>query len=91
MHVQDLSDLYLLVLQHALAHPESTTAAPESHGWENLIYTGADEHAWKPVVTLIGDLLFKRGEVKEPGAVSVDEGILYMFPTYSFMAVSDKA
>jgi hypothetical protein len=91
--VQDLSDLYLLLLSHSLKYPNSTKAAPESHGWSNLIYAGLGQHTWKPVVTLLGDLLHARGDIPHAGAISIaeGEGEGYMFGGNSFMAVSEKA
>ncbi|WVQ94025.1 hypothetical protein IAU59_001103 [Kwoniella sp. CBS 9459] len=93
VHIQDLSDLYLLLLDHSLNAPATTQASEASHGWSNLIYAGLDQHAWGPVITLIGDLLYARGEVTQSGAISLkdDEGDLYMFGTNSFMEVSEKA
>ncbi|WVQ80908.1 hypothetical protein IAT38_003015 [Cryptococcus sp. DSM 104549] len=91
VHVQDLSDLYLLLLSYSLSNPLSTAAAPASHGWSNLIYAGLNTHSWGPIITLIGDLLYARGDVKVPGAKSIEEGDLYMFGTNSFMEVSEKA
>lgn len=93
VHVQDLIDLYLLILSHALTNPTATTAESGSHGWSNLIYTGVQKHAWKPVIELIGDQLFARGDIPNNGAVSLDEGAgdMYMFGTNSFMEVSEKA
>ncbi|GAA6027244.1 hypothetical protein JCM8097_002519 [Rhodosporidiobolus ruineniae] len=93
VHVEDLSALYLLLLSHSLANPSSTTASAASHGWENLIYSGQNQHAWGPTVSLVGDLLHARGDVAQPGAKSIGEGEgdLYMFGGNSFMAVSEKA
>ncbi|KAL7424000.1 hypothetical protein Q5752_001585 [Cryptotrichosporon argae] len=93
VHVSDLSTLYLLVLAHALASPAETTASAESAGWSNLIYGGLNEHTWGPIVSLIGDRLYARGEVAQPGAVSINEGDAdgYMFGGNSFMAPSEKA
>ncbi|WVF66410.1 hypothetical protein IAT40_001150 [Kwoniella sp. CBS 6097] len=93
VHIQDLSDLYLLLLKHSLSFPVSTKATEGSHGWSNLIYAGLDQHTWGPIVTLIGDLLHARGEVRHRGAISLEDGQgdLYMFGTNSFMEVSQKA
>ncbi|ODN76007.1 hypothetical protein L202_05967 [Cryptococcus amylolentus CBS 6039] len=93
VHVQDLSDLFILLLTHALSNPAATTALPGSHGWSNLIYAGVDTHAWKPIIELIGDLLHARGDIPNPGAISIGEGEgdMYMFGGNSFMAVSEKA
>ncbi|OCF36054.1 hypothetical protein I316_01926 [Kwoniella heveanensis BCC8398] len=93
VHIQDLSDLYLLLLAYSLHAPDSTKATEGSHGWSNLIYAGLDQHTWGPVVTLIGDLLHARGEVIQAGASSLEDGKgdLYMFGTNSFMEVSEKA
>ncbi|WVQ76323.1 hypothetical protein IAR50_005988 [Cryptococcus sp. DSM 104548] len=93
VHVQDLSDLYVLLLTHALSSPTATTALSDSHGWSNLIYAGLDTHAWKPIIELVGDLLHARGDIPNPGAISIGEGEgdLYMFGGSSFMQVSEKA
>lgn len=92
VHVQDLADLYLLVMSFSLQHPDSTKASKTSHGFENLIYTGTAEHSWKPVIEHLANLLHKRGEVDEPSAVSIGEGegYPYMFGGNSFMARSEK-
>lgn len=57
-----------------------------------LIYTGLGQHTWKPAISLLGDLLFARGEVTEGGAISIGEGEGegYMFGGNSFMSVSEK-
>ncbi|KAK8869442.1 hypothetical protein IAR55_000006 [Kwoniella newhampshirensis] len=93
VHVQDLIDLYLLVMGHALKSPSATAAEAGSHGWSNLIYGGLKQHTWKPVIELIGDQLFARGDIPNKSAISLDEGAgdMYMFGTNSFMEVSEKA
>jgi hypothetical protein len=94
VHVQDLSRLYLILLKHALSSSESTVAATAAtNGWSNLIYAGLGQHTWGPVVTLLGDLLFARGETKQPGAISIPEAEAdgYMFGGNSFLKVSAKA
>lgn len=92
VHVEDLARLYIQVMQFALANPDKTTPPSSSHGWDNLIYTGIDTFAWGSTISLVGDLLYARGEVKQPGARSIgdSEGDLYMFGTNSFLAVSNK-
>ncbi|WVR08818.1 hypothetical protein IAU60_005876 [Kwoniella sp. DSM 27419] len=87
----DLADLYLILMDHSLANPKATQGS--SYGWSNLIYAGLDQHTWGPIITLIGDRLHARGEVAQPGAISIEDGQgdLYMFGTNSFMAVSEKA
>jgi hypothetical protein len=87
VHVQDSSDLYLVMLKHAISLPTETKATPGSHGWSNLIYARLDQHTWKPVVTLLGDLLHARGAV----SIGEGEGEGYMFGGKSFMEVSQKA
>lgn len=93
MHIQDLSRLYLRVLEHALQNPDQTAPADGSKGWGNLIYTGVDQHQWKPVIEQLGDLLHARREVDLPSAKSIEEGqgILYMFGGSSFLQPSTKA
>ncbi|WWD16292.1 hypothetical protein CI109_100718 [Kwoniella shandongensis] len=93
VHVQDLIDLYLIVLSQALEHPDSTIAEAGSHGWSNLIYAGLNQHTWKPIIELIGDRLFARGDIPNGGVISLaeGEGDMYMFGTNSFMEVSEKA
>ncbi|WWC73870.1 uncharacterized protein I206_107842 [Kwoniella pini CBS 10737] len=93
VHVQDLSDLYLLLLQNAITYPSKTQATPESKGWSNLIYAGLEQHTWGPIITLVGDLLYDRGDIPKSGAKSIEEGQgdLYMFGTNSFMEISEKA
>ena len=85
--------MYLAVLAHAVAHPDLTAAPPSSHGWSNLVYSGVGTQAWKPLIELLGDLLFARGQAAEGGAVSIEEGVsdeLYMFGGNSYMEVSGK-
>jgi hypothetical protein len=93
VHVQDLSQLYITVFKYALANPDETTASAASNGFENLIYSGTGEHSWGPVVKELGNLLYARGEIKEPSAKEIGEGegILYMFGGNSFLAPSYKA
>lgn len=94
IHIKDLSRLYLAVLAHALANPTQTKASPASHGWSNLIYSGVGTQTWKPIIELLGDMLFARGAVTEGGAVSIAEGEsdeLYMFGGNSYMEISEKA
>lgn len=92
IHVQDLADLYVAAMTYALEHPESTKASDASHGFETLVYTGVRQHAWRPVIEHLGDLLHQRGEVDEPSAKSIEEnqGYPYMFGGNSFLAVSNK-
>ncbi|KAM0749952.1 NAD(P)-binding protein [Meredithblackwellia eburnea MCA 4105] len=93
VHVQDLSSLYLLIMNHALVSPNSTHASTTSHGWSNLIYAGTGQHSWGPVIKTLGNLLYARGDVKQPGAVEItdDKGDMYMFGGNSFLAKSKKA
>ncbi|OCF62021.1 hypothetical protein L486_01687 [Kwoniella mangroviensis CBS 10435] len=93
VHVQDLTDLYVLLMKHSLSNPESTKATGESHGWSNLIYAGLNQHTWGPIIKLVGDQLHARGDIANPGAKSIDDGQgeMYMFGTNSFMEVSEKA
>ncbi|KAI5475667.1 hypothetical protein MNV49_001084 [Pseudohyphozyma bogoriensis] len=81
VHVQDLASLYTLVMNHALANPSSTKASDASKGWENLIYAGLAQHTWGPAIKTLGDLMYARGEVKTPSAVSIpdSEGDMFMF------------
>jgi hypothetical protein len=88
--VQDLAELYLVVMQHALRVPNKTTPAASTKGWGTMIYSGTSQHAWKPVIERLGDLLYARGEVSKPSAISIEEGILYMFGGNSFLAISEK-
>ncbi|KAK6908662.1 hypothetical protein I204_02046 [Kwoniella mangroviensis CBS 8886] len=93
VHVQDLTDLYVLLMKHSLSNPESTKATGESHGWSNLIYAGLNQHTWGPIIKLVGDQLHARGDIANPGAKSIEDGQgeMYMFGTNSFMEVSEKA
>ncbi|WVW87130.1 hypothetical protein I302_109187 [Kwoniella bestiolae CBS 10118] len=93
VHVQDLTDLYMMVARHALSNPSSTKATPGSHGWSNLIYGGLDTHTWGPIINLVSDQLHTRGDIANPGARSIEDGQgdMYMFGTNSFMEVSEKA
>lgn len=93
VHVEDLSELYRIVMDFALEHPEQTIAAPNTNGFATLIYSGAGQHTWKPIIETLGDLLFARGEVDKPSAVSIaeGEGFPYMFGGNSFMDLSRKA
>ncbi|KAI5480198.1 hypothetical protein MNV49_001526 [Pseudohyphozyma bogoriensis] len=93
VHVQDLASLYHLVMHHALLNPTSTQASAASKGWENLIYAGVAQHTWGSVIKTLGDLLYARGDVKTPSAVSIpdNEGDMFMFGGNSFLAVSKKA
>ncbi|KAI5475592.1 NAD(P)-binding protein [Pseudohyphozyma bogoriensis] len=93
VHVKDLSTLYLLLMNHALANPTKTTASSSSRGWENLIYAGAAQHTWGPVIKTLGDLLYARGEVERPSAVGIrdSDGDMFMFGGNSFLAISKKA
>jgi nucleoside-diphosphate-sugar epimerase len=93
VHVKDVSRLNIKMLQRALDQPDSTKASAASQGWENLIYTGVEQHAWGPVIQTLGDLLYARGDVKQPSAKSIPEGegIMYMFGGNSFLAPSKKA
>ena len=93
MHVKDLSSLYQIVASRALESPETTIASQGSHGWSNLIYAGLDQHMWKPIIELMGDLLHARGDIPKGSAISIPEGSGegYMFGGNSFMAVSEKA
>lgn len=94
VHIKDLSRLYLAVLSHTLENPTLTKASPSSHGWSNLIYAGVGTQTWRPIIELLGDLLFARGAVTEGGAVGIEEGVsdeLYMFGGNSYMEVSEKA
>ena len=81
VHVQDLSRLYVLIMDKALASPATTKASPESFGWQNLIYAGLAQHTWGAVIKTLGDLLYARGEVKKPSAVQIadQDGDVYMF------------
>ncbi|KAF7970905.1 hypothetical protein HWV62_22670 [Athelia sp. TMB] len=93
IHIKDLSRLYLAVLGYAVANPNLTAAPPSSYGWSNLIYSGVGTQTWKPVIELLGDMLFARGHATEGGAVSIEEGVsdeLYMFGGNSYMEVSEK-
>ena len=93
MHVADVARLNIAIMEYALSKPDDTKASAESKGWENLIYTGVDQHAWRPVVKTLGDLLHARGDVKEPSAKSIPEGEGYMYMSggNSFLTPSSKA
>ena len=85
VHVQDLSRLYLLLLSNSLKltnldPPVSSPDLVASNGWSNLIYAGLNQHTWGPVVSLLGDLLYARGDVAQSGAKGIhdDEGEGYM-------------
>jgi len=70
-----------------------TIATVGSHGWSNLVYSGLGQHTWGPIISLVGDLMFARGEVTQRGAISIGEGEgdMFMFGGNSFLAVSEKA
>lgn len=88
-----MTDLYLLLIDHCLNHPEKTAATEVSRGWSNYLHAGQDQHQWGPIVSLIGDRLHARGEIPHAGATSIEEGKgeMYMFGGNSFMKISDKA
>lgn len=92
VHIADVSRLYVAILDYALSNPAATTASAGSHGWSNLIYSGIAQHTWKPVVELLGDQLYARGDIPNKGARSIaeGEGDPYMFGGNSFLAVSSK-
>ncbi|KAK5680392.1 hypothetical protein LTS10_007319 [Elasticomyces elasticus] len=93
VHVEDLSQLTILVAAHGVTHPDKTAPSASSKGWENLIYTGTGQHTWGPVIKTLGDLLYARGDTSKPSAVEIGEGegIMYMFGGNSFLTPSAKA
>jgi nucleoside-diphosphate-sugar epimerase len=65
VHIDDLADLYILVLQHALQN-KSTVIPEEEYYWGSV-----NDHAWGDIARLAGQILHKRGLVNTPEAKSV--------------------
>ncbi|KIY60705.1 hypothetical protein CYLTODRAFT_363771, partial [Cylindrobasidium torrendii FP15055 ss-10] len=66
VHVQDLVDLYMLILEDALSE---TPKAPT--GNEGYYFCATDTYQWKELAAAIGEKLYKQGAIATPEPYSV--------------------
>ncbi|KAG9098722.1 hypothetical protein FRC06_006042 [Ceratobasidium sp. 370] len=71
IHVQDLVQVFLLILDHAVQIQNSDGAQRPQDGFDNFYFATADEHTWGDVIAEIGRSMYKRGLVDAPEAYSV--------------------
>ncbi|KAJ3335548.1 hypothetical protein HDU93_005071 [Gonapodya sp. JEL0774] len=68
VHVADLSNLYSLIVDHALAHPDPSTP----HQFQNYYFSETGEYSWKEAADAIGKELVLRGKVKSGESTSFE-------------------
>ncbi|KAJ8481047.1 hypothetical protein ONZ51_g6272 [Trametes cubensis] len=61
VHIDDVADLYALLLDAVLSHP-----ATIGHGWEGFYFAENGEHSWYQVQRAIGEALVRRGITQDP-------------------------
>lgn len=77
MHIYDLADLYLIILDKALVerasgiNTQANTVALDVDPFERWYFGSVGEHQWGDVPRKLGPLLYARGLVDTPKAVSV--------------------
>ncbi|KAJ1304796.1 hypothetical protein OPQ81_005932 [Rhizoctonia solani] len=69
VHITDLVQLYILVLNLALSVRAGETPRPET--FANFYFGSVEEHAWGDVAKQLGPILLKRGKVEKAEARSI--------------------
>lgn len=80
MHIYDLVDLYVILLEKALAERETAINPQDISGaqivaavdpYERWYFGSVGEHMWGDIGRKLGPLLYARGLVNTPEAVSI--------------------
>ncbi|KAG9123930.1 hypothetical protein FRC07_013471 [Ceratobasidium sp. 392] len=71
VHIKDLQQLYLLVIQHAL---DVRSKGKTVESYENFYFGSSGTHEWGAVSKVLAPLLYERKSVDKPEAVSVPVG-----------------
>lgn len=66
-----MADLYVLVLQKALAERATGTIHPKTEPYSRFYWASAASHVWGDVSRALGPILYEKGLVDSPEAVSV--------------------
>ncbi|KAI0327641.1 NAD-P-binding protein [Cubamyces sp. BRFM 1775] len=74
VHIDDVADLYVLLLDAVLRDPTTV-----GHGWEGFYFGENGEHSWYEVQRAIGEALVRRGisEDPEPTPFTMEELVKY--------------
>ncbi|KAG8779114.1 hypothetical protein FRC12_024626 [Ceratobasidium sp. 428] len=71
VHIKDLQQLYLLVIQHAL---DVRNKGQTVESYENFYFGSAGTHEWGAVSKALAPLLYEKKSIDKPEAVSVPVG-----------------
>ncbi|KAG9098449.1 hypothetical protein FS749_003780 [Ceratobasidium sp. UAMH 11750] len=83
IHVQDLVQVFLLILRHAIQIQNSDGAQRPQEGFDNFYFATAGEHTWGDIIAEIGRSMYKRGLVDAPEAYSTQVEINPVLALYS--------
>ncbi|EJF55689.1 NAD(P)-binding protein [Dichomitus squalens LYAD-421 SS1] len=74
VHIDDTADIYIVLLDSILHHPDTT-----GHGWEGLYFGESGEHRWLDISLAIGRAMYELGlaDSPEPTPFSHDEILKY--------------
>ncbi|TBU41486.1 hypothetical protein BD309DRAFT_965128 [Dichomitus squalens] len=61
VHIDDIADMYIVLLDSILHHPDTT-----GHGWEGLYFGESGEHRWLDISLAIGRAMYELGLADSP-------------------------
>jgi nucleoside-diphosphate-sugar epimerase len=84
VHIEDLAELYTVILGHVLEHGGKEVPT----GKRGIIFSGNGEHTWKEYTTDQAEACYAEGLIPDPEVehVSLEEGARLIAPHMDFMA-----
>ncbi|KAI0331860.1 NAD-P-binding protein [Cubamyces sp. BRFM 1775] len=61
VHIDDVADLYIVLFDAIVSHPETT-----GHGWEGFYFGENGEHSWYQISRAVGEAFVELGISKDP-------------------------